>query len=395
MNDSIRLGSVRGIRIGVHWSVLFIAWLLAWGLASSMLPDAAPGLSAAAYWLAGTAIAVIFFGSLLAHELAHAFFARRAGIRIEGITLWLLGGVAKLDGDAPTPAHELRIAAAGPITSGVLGVGFGALAIGLGAAGVAPLVAESAAWLARVNFILALFNLLPGAPLDGGRIVRAIAWRLGRDRLRASLLAARLGRTLGFGLIAFGVLELFVGANFGGLWTIVIGLFLTGTAAAERDQEVVRSALGGLLVRDVMTADPRRVPASLTVDVFVESVLVAERQSTAIAVEPSGEVAGLVGAAQVAELEPSARREARLRDIAAPVASIPVAAPDEPLLDAMARSRSVAPGILLVVDAGVIVGIVAPADVARVVQARALRAPGNPGASGVPGTAGHGGSGSR
>ena len=184
----------------------------------------------------------MFFVSLLAHELAHAFFAVRAGVRVEGITLWLLGGVAKLDGDAPTPGHDLRIAASGPIVSGLLGIGFGGLAVWLSTAGVAPLIAEAATWLARVNLLLAVFNLLPGAPLDGGRIVRAVAWRLGRDRLRAALVATRIGRVLGFGLVAFGMLELILGADLGGIWTIVIGLFLTGAAAAERDVELARDA---------------------------------------------------------------------------------------------------------------------------------------------------------
>jgi Zn-dependent protease/CBS domain-containing protein len=382
MNDSIRFGSIRGIRIGVNWSVLVVAWLLAWGLASRLLPAAAPGAPPPAYWLAGGAIAAMFFASLLAHELAHAFFALRAGIRVEGITLWLLGGVAKLEGEAPTPGHELRIAASGPITSAVLGAGFGALAMGLTVAGVAALVAESAAWLARVNLILAVFNLLPGAPLDGGRIVRAIAWRLGRDRLRASLLASALGRALGFGLIAFGSLELFGGADLGGLWTIVIGLFMTSAAAAERDHEVTRSALDGVLVRDAMTADPRRVPASLTVDVFVESVMVAERQPAALAVDAPGVVVGVVGAAQVAGLKPAARREARLRDIALPIAAVPTASPDEPLLEVMQRLGPSRAGFVLVADGGEIAGIVAPTDVARVMQARLLRAPGSTGAPG-------------
>ena len=386
MNDSIRLGSPFGIRLGIHWSVLVIAWLLAWGLATRLLPATAPGLGTAAYWAAGLVVAGLFFASLLAHELAHALFARRAGIRVEGITLWVLGGVARLDGAAETPGAELRIAASGPITSALLGVGFGAAALGLAAIGAPTLVMESAGWLSGVNLVLAAFNLLPGAPLDGGRIVRALAWRLGRDRLAASLLAARLGRMIGFGLIGFGLFELIVGADLGGLWTIVIGLFLTGTAAAERDQEVARTALDGLLVRDVMTADPRHVPASLTVDVFVESVLVAERQSVAVAVEPSGEIAGLVGAAQVAGLKPAARREARLRDIAVPVAAVATASPEELLLDVLQRSGASESGFLLVVDGGEPVGVIAPGDVARVVQARLLRAPG---ATRVPGTAEH------
>jgi Zn-dependent protease len=390
LNDSLRFGRLRGIPIGVHWSVAFVAWLLAWGLATRILPGAAPGEPSAAYWTAGVLVAVLFFASLLAHELAHAFFAVRAGMRVEGITLWLLGGVARLDGEAPSPGHDLRIAASGPIVSGVLGILFAAVALTLSGAGVVPLIAEAAAWLARVNLVLAVFNLLPGAPLDGGRIVRAIAWRLGRDRLRASLLAARLGRLVGFGLIAFGMLELIVGADLGGIWTIVIGLFLTGAAAAEREVEVTRNALDGLLVRDVMTPGPVKVPAGITVDLFADSILVAQRQTAALVVEAGGEVMGVAGLAEASAMRGGKRREARVRDIALPIGSVPVASPDEPLLAAFERSvgadstagRGATTGprgshgaYLLVVADGEVIGLVSPVDLARTIAARGAAAP--------------------
>lgn len=381
LNDSFRLGRLRGISIGVHWSVVFIAGLLAWGLATRILPSAAAGQPVAAYWAAGILVAGMFFVSLLAHELAHAFFAVRAGVRVEGITLWLLGGVAKLDGDAPTPGHDLRIAASGPIVSGLLGVGFGGLAIWLAAAGLAPLVAEAATWLARVNLLLAVFNLLPGAPLDGGRIVRAVAWRLGRDRLRAALVATRIGRLLGFGIVAFGMLELIVGADLGGIWTIVIGLFLTGAAAAERDSELARDALGGLLVRDVMAPEPVRVPAGITVDLFADSILAGSGQTVALAVEAGGEVLGVAGLAEASGLRGARRREARVRDITVPLASVPVAGPDEPVLEAFERAAASGPvgrgprgAYLLVMHEGAIIGIVSAGDLARTIAAHGAAA---------------------
>ncbi len=375
MNDSLRFGSLRGIRVGMHWSVLLIAWLLAWGLATQLLPSAAPGATSLAYWAAGIAVAVLFFSSLLAHELAHAFFARRAGIEVEGITLWLLGGVAKLSGEAPTPRHELRIAASGPITSGLLGVAWWGVALAVGSLGLPALLAESAAWLARVNIILAIFNLLPGAPLDGGRIAKAIAWHFGRDRLRASLLATRLGRILGFGLIGFGVLELVIGANLGGLWTIVIGLFLTGAAAAEREQAVVQDALAGVRVRDVMAPEPIRAPAGITVDVFAEGVLIAQRQTAALVVEAGGVPFGIAGLSEVARLRGRARTDARVRDIAVPHQTVPVVAPDDDLLAALQGTglgSAGGPPYLLVINAGEVVGLMSAAELARSLEARAL-----------------------
>jgi Zn-dependent protease len=381
LNDSFRLGRLRGISIGVHWSVLFIAGLLAWGLATRILPTAAAGQPVGAYWAAGILVAGMFFVSLLAHELAHAFFAVRAGVRVEGITLWLLGGVARLDGDASTPGHDLRIAASGPIVSGLLGIGFGGIATWLSATGVAPLVAEAALWLARVNLLLAVFNLLPGAPLDGGRIVRSVAWRLGRDRLRAALVATRIGRALGFGLVAFGMLELVLGADPGGIWTIVIGLFMTGAAAAERNAELARDALGGLRVRDVMTREPVRVPAGITVDLFADSILAGGGQNAALAVEANGEVLGVAGLAEASALRGGRRREARVRDITVPLASVPVAQPDEAVLEAFERTATSGPAArgprgayLLVVDDGAIVGIVSGGDVARTIAAHGAAA---------------------
>ncbi len=165
-------------------------------------------------------------------------FARRAGIRVEGITLWLLGGVSKLDGNARTPGQDLRIAASGPIVSGLLGIGFGGLAAGLIAIGAPVLLVEAAGWLAGVNFMLTLFNLLPGAPLDGGRIVRALAWGLGRDRLAASLLAIRIGRLLGFGMFALGAVDLVLGPDLSGLWLMVLGMFMR---VVRRPRKAARS----------------------------------------------------------------------------------------------------------------------------------------------------------
>ena len=184
MTDGIRFGSIGGIRIGIHWSVLFVAWLLAWGLATSVLPGEAPGMHPAGYWLAGLAVAGLFFVSLLAHELAHALIARRSGVEVEEVTLWLLGGVAKLRGEARTPAAEFWIAAAGPIVSGSSAGGFWLAGVTLDGAGAPSLAVAAMAWLARVNLVLAVFNLLPGAPLDGGRILRAIVWHVRGDRVR-------------------------------------------------------------------------------------------------------------------------------------------------------------------------------------------------------------------
>src|SRR5215203_2164717 len=170
MTASLRFGRIAGIPVGASWSALLIALLIAWSLAGRLLPLEVPGLAPAAYWLAGGIGAGLFLGSLLAHEIGHAVVARRAGLRVRGITLWLLGGVAQLEDEPASPRDELRVAIVGPAVS--LAVAFGLAAFGLVMLGGPAIAVAIAAWLAVVNTALALFNLLPAAPLDGGRVLR-------------------------------------------------------------------------------------------------------------------------------------------------------------------------------------------------------------------------------
>ena len=203
----IPIGRIAGFRVKANWSVLVILWLFTWSLAST-LPDTSPGYPKAAYWVAGLSGALVLLASLLAHELTHAFFARRAGVTVEGVTLWLFGGVTRLGGEARTPREAFRIAVSGPLMSVVLAAVFGAVAFGLGAVGVAPVVVGVAWWLAGINLVLGLFNLLPGAPLDGGRVLKAYLWRRTGDPVRAGVGAARAGRVVAFILIGAGLVDI-------------------------------------------------------------------------------------------------------------------------------------------------------------------------------------------
>lgn len=194
MRDAIPLGRIAGFVVNVHWSVLVILWLFTWSLAT-MLPGTVGGYPAVVYWLLGAGGAVMLLASLLAHELAHAVVARRAGVSVESVTLWLFGGVTALGGEAKTPKAAFRIAFAGPATSLALSATFGALAITLAGVRTPAIVISVAWWLATVNLLLGLFNLLPGAPLDGGRLVRAYLWRRHGDSARRDRCGA--GRTGG------------------------------------------------------------------------------------------------------------------------------------------------------------------------------------------------------
>jgi Zn-dependent protease len=209
---------------------MFILVLFAEVLATSALPAARPGHSASAYWLFGVVTAVVFLITVVAHEVAHAFTARHFGIRVKGITLWMLGGVTELDGESPSPRADAVVAAAGPATS----IGLGALSAGLAWwVGGSGLLDAALAWLAGVSVFLGLFNLLPAAPLDGGRLLRALLWRRYDDRARAGYVTARVGRGIGFILIALGVVELILTGSLAGLWFGFVGWFIVGSATVR------------------------------------------------------------------------------------------------------------------------------------------------------------------
>ena len=372
MEETFRLGRIGGVRIGVNWSVLVIFGLIAFGLAAERFPATHPGYGVAAYVAAGLATAVVFFASLLAHELAHALVARRNGIEVEGITLWLFGGVARLQGEASSPGAELRIAGVGPLVSVALGVIFLLIASGLGAFDGGGLAAVAVAWLGGINIALAVFNVIPAAPLDGGRLLRAALWRLTGNRLRATVYATLSGRVFGWLLIAFGLLWFLTRGVFGGLWLALIGWFLIGAATMEGQQAVVRERLAGVSARDVMTPEPETVPDSMSVDTFLEDYLTRHRHSAYPVVGDAGEIAGLVTLNRIREVAVEERPRTLLRDVASPMSEVVRATPDDPVTDLLPRLSALPERRCLVFSEGRLVGIVSLSDVTRALERMTL-----------------------
>jgi len=238
VNDTVTLGRVAGVPIGLNWSWTLVFGLLVWSLAHDVFPATNPGLQSGTYGAMAIVAVTLFFGSLLLHELGHALAAKHAGIEVEGITLWLLGGVARIRGSLPGPRAELRLAGAGPLVTAGVAVVCGAIALAThpGAA-----VDGVATWLAYVNLVLLGFNLLPALPLDGGRLLRAALWRARGDFRWATVVAAAIGRVLGIGLIAAGFLALGLLGLVTGAWLVVIGWFVFQFAGAEAESAGART----------------------------------------------------------------------------------------------------------------------------------------------------------
>ena len=376
MGQGFRIGNIAGIRVSANWSLLLVLWLIGWALASERYPLEAPGYEPNEYWAAGLVTAAVLYGTVLVHELSHAVVGRREGVQVDGITLWLFGGVTRIRGETPSAGAEFRIAGVGPLVSVAVAAVFAAGAFALDAVGGPALVVAMAAWLARINLILAGFNLIPAAPLDGGRILRSFLWTRHGDSRRAAVTAARAGRLFGFGLVAMGLVDLVAAGGGGGLWFVLVGWFLMMAARGEDIDARVRGALDGVTVRDAMTANPVLAPGWLTLDAFLEEYSVWQRFS-ALPVEGfDGTLRGLVTLTHLETVPPAERGTVRVQDVAWPMEELATARPDEPLMPVLRRMKGRTGGHVLVLDGGRLVGIVTPSGMVGAVERAAQSDPG-------------------
>lgn len=229
VNGNLTLGRFGGVEVRLNWSLLVVFALIVWSLADSVFPSQNPGLSHRVHIAMAVAAALLFLASILLHELGHARQARRNGIEIDGITLWLFGGVAQIKGRFPGPGVEFRVAATGPLVSLLLGVGFVLVAL----LDLPSAVDGVAAWLGYTNLLLFAFNMLPALPLDGGRILHAALWRAKGDPAWATRVAAAIGQAFGYLFIALGIAMFVFQGSFSGAWLAFIGWFVLGAARQE------------------------------------------------------------------------------------------------------------------------------------------------------------------
>jgi Zn-dependent protease/CBS domain-containing protein len=364
---SFSIGSVLGIRITLHPTWLVIAFLVTYALAAGDLPARFPGWIAPAYVAVGAAVAMLFFASVLVHELSHAVVARRYGIQVRDITLFIFGGAATLEGDAKTPGQEALIAAAGPVSSLLLGL----VLVGASLLIDQPHVGAITGWLGIINLSLAIFNIIPAFPMDGGRILRAVLWRVRGDQFAATRGAAVVGRLFGYLLIALGVWWAFTG-DFSGLWLALIGWFLSNAAGATVQQLGIQRSLAGVKVRDVMDPEPASVSPNETIADLVNGRLVRGDGRSFLVRHDDGGLAGIVSLSDVRRVSRDDWPEARVTDIMTRYVDIARVSPDDELGNALELLQDREVNQLPVVedDGRTIVGLLTRTGILRLIDTR-------------------------
>jgi Zn-dependent protease/CBS domain-containing protein len=382
-SGGLRIGSISGIEVRVHWSLFFIFWLIVVNLGAGLFPARHSDWSAGLSWLMAGLAAVLFFLSILAHELSHALVGRATGVPVDGITLFIFGGVARMRGEPPSPRSEFLMTIVGPLTSLAIGV----IASIWGALIAAPVVMDTGdplrafqdvsplatvlLWLGPINILIGLFNLVPGFPLDGGRVLRSILWAWTKDLGKATRWAATVGQVFALVLVVagismmFGLTVPFFGRGLvSGLWIAFIGWFLHTAAAASYSQVVVRDLLQGVPVERLMQRGPTVVDGDLTVAQLVDGYLMATDQRAFPVVE-AGRPRGIITLEDVRRLPRGAWQHTRVRDVMTPAQALVTVSPDDNAADALDKLAARDIDQLPVVSEGQLVGLLRRRDILR------------------------------
>lgn len=360
------MATILGVDVAVHASWLIIAALVTWSLATGYFPGALPGSSTAQQWILGGIAAVLLFVSVLVHELAHSLVARSRGLGVTSITLFLFGGVSNLAGEAKDPGTEFRIAIVGPLMS--FAIGIVSLAVAVAAGGRGP-IGATALYLGFVNVALGLFNLVPGFPLDGGRVLRSVLWSATDNLRRATEIATGVSQVVGWGLLIWGVVRVLSGDIIGGIWIAAIGWFLQGTAQASLQQLLFDARLGRLRVRDVVRPDASGVAPTTTIAELIEgSVLPGARR--AVPVVADGWMVGLVTLSDIRHVPVGQRPWTRAEQVMTGERQLVSVSPATPLREAVGRLGDGEFEQVPVLDHGRLVGLLTRADVFRELRIR-------------------------
>jgi Zn-dependent protease/CBS domain-containing protein len=368
MLSSIKIGRIAGIEIGVHWSWIFIFGLITFSFAdeNGLLHEFYPDWSAGQRWVVAGIIAVIFFSSILLHELSHSLVAKARGIPVTGITLFVFGGVSNLGREAQSAGEEFQIAIVGPLTSLAIGAFFAILWAVLH--GPAPEASGIAGYLAFINAIIAVFNMLPGYPLDGGRVFRSIVWARNRNQLRATRTAARTGEGVAYLLMAGGALQ-FYWNPVGGVWMFLIGLFLRNASAGSYQQLLLQSTLEGVGVMQLARTDYVPIAPDMTVAALVDQHMLAGH-GRAYPVMAGQELLGLISLTDVRQLDRERWPETSVYRIMTPAERLHTVSANETAMHVLQLMAQWDVNQVPVVDGRLLVGIIGRADILRHIQIR-------------------------
>jgi Zn-dependent protease/predicted transcriptional regulator len=365
VRNTLPLFRVRGVEVGVHVSWLIVFALITWSLAMGFVPQILPGVSSLEAWIIGAISAVLLFASVLLHELAHSFVAISRGLPVHSITLFLFGGVSNLTADSKDPRSEFAIAIVGPLTSFAI-AGAAVLASSL------PLderVGVVITYLIVVNALLGVFNLIPGFPLDGGRVLRSIVWSVTGNVRRATEVAASVGQLVGLGLIGWGVVGVVGGDLLGGLWTAAIGLFLQNAAGSSVQQVALDARLRNVRVRDAFTVDTRTATPQVTISELIEHYILGDKRR-AVLVSEEGRLVGIVTVGDIQQVPPDRRAHTIVREVMTGPEGLVTTSPETRLREAAEVLAQHDFDQLPVVENGRPVGAITRADILREFQIR-------------------------
>ncbi|HKY29004.1 MAG TPA: site-2 protease family protein [Pyrinomonadaceae bacterium] len=372
MKAHIKLGRIFGVAIGLHYSWIIIALLVTLSLRSQFAIDH-PNWEASTTWLVAIITGLLFFVSILLHELSHAAVAKLRGIPVRGITLFALGGVAQIEKDAADAKSEFWMGIVGPITSVAIGVVCLLLALLLGWNFSAEPNSPSAAmfmWLGYINIALGIFNMIPGFPLDGGRVLRAVVWWVTGDANRSTRIASRVGQLVAVGFIMLGILRFFSGAGFGGLWIAFIGWFLLDAARASGAQVEITERLTGVRVSDVMAQQFETVDANSNLQTFVQEHLLPTGHRCFVVVQ-QGTAAGIITPHEVKTVDRARWPYTTVGDVMRPLETLRTVSAERPLAEALEMMGREDVNQMPVMREGKLAGIISRAHIVRLLQTRA------------------------
>ncbi len=364
MQKGLKLFKVIGIQISLDYTWFIIFALVAWSLSQGYFPSVVPEMAMWIYIAMGVVSSLLLFASILLHELSHSYVANRLGMDIRGITLFIFGGIAELSREPDDPRMELKIAIAGPIASVVLAIFFWFITEGLTAMALFPLVASVCNYLAIINIVVVIFNMIPGFPLDGGRVLRAIWWMKSGNLQRATMVASRVGKGFALFLIFFGILQTFTGNIIGGLWMVFIGFFLQQAAESGSREVLIKNSLSGIRVGDVMTREVVTVHPDDSLQIIVDDYLF-RHHCVSFPVVAASRLVGMLNLGDIRAIPKEKWRETRVRDVMEPVTQCSIASSAETAIEVLSRMATLGVGRFPVVREGGLVGIISRRDIMK------------------------------